>query len=138
MGDARGGSAGNPDDPPAWTVTTRIDGGTGMDVLDEAAIKDALRQLPGWELTRNAIAKLFVHESFRLAMQFVQRIGDSTEGAAEVAGQHPWIDIRANLVTVAIPLRSGNTLTPADIVLARRIDGIGGAHEHPPGLASPY
>jgi 4a-hydroxytetrahydrobiopterin dehydratase len=108
-----------------------------MDVLDEAATEEALRQLPGWEKTGDAIAKTFVFDGFRSAMLFVERIGDSTEGLAEVAGHHPDIDIRSNTVRVAIPRRSGDGWTHSDVLLAHRIERERGEHGHPPGLAGP-
>jgi 4a-hydroxytetrahydrobiopterin dehydratase len=107
-----------------------------MDVLDEAATKDALRQLPGWELMPDALAKTFAFDSFRSAMLFVERVGESAEGAAEVAGHHPDIDIRSNTVRIAIPGRE-NGWTRADIVLASRINRLRGEHGHPVGLAGP-
>ena len=37
----------------------------------------------GWELTGDGVAKTFIFDSFRSAMLFVERIGDSTEGASK-------------------------------------------------------
>jgi 4a-hydroxytetrahydrobiopterin dehydratase len=106
-----------------------------MDVLDEAATAEALRQLPGWEQTGDAVVRTFVHDSFRLAVLFVERIADSTEGAAELAGHHPRIEVQEGKVTVALPTRKGGGLSRADVELAHRIQGLVGAHEHPPGMA---
>jgi 4a-hydroxytetrahydrobiopterin dehydratase len=61
-----------------------------------------MRQLPGWEQTNDAVAKTFVLDSFRSAMLFVERIGDSIEGASQAAGHHPQIDIRSDRVRIAI------------------------------------
>jgi 4a-hydroxytetrahydrobiopterin dehydratase len=108
-----------------------------MDVLDGAQTEEALRHLPGWEQAGDAIAKTFAFDGFRSAMLFVERIGDSTEGIAEVAGHHPDIDIRENTVRVAIPKGSDNGWTSSDISLARHIEGQRGEHSHPPGLAGP-
>jgi 4a-hydroxytetrahydrobiopterin dehydratase len=108
-----------------------------MEDFDEAATEETLRQLPGWEQTGDAIAKTFVFDSFRSALLFVERVGDSTEGVAEVAGHHPDIDIRSNTVRIAIPSRSGNGWTHSDVVLAHRIERQRGEHQHPPGLAGP-
>lgn len=108
-----------------------------MDILDDAATEEALRQLPGWEQAGDAIAKTFVFDQFRSAILFVERIGDSTQNAAEAAGHHPDIDIRSNKVRVAIPRGSGNGWTDSDVVLAHRIERLRGEHRHLPGLAGP-
>jgi 4a-hydroxytetrahydrobiopterin dehydratase len=108
-----------------------------MEVLDEAATKQALRELPGWERAGDAIAKTFAFDTFRSALLFVERIGDATEGVAEVAGHHPDIDVRSSTVSVAIPSRGGNGWTHSDVVLAHRIERQRGEHGHPPGLAGP-
>ena len=107
-----------------------------MDVLDEAATREALRQLPGWELTPDALAKTFTFDGFHSAMLFVERVGEQAEGAAEVAGHHPHIDIRSGTVRIAIP-SGGSGWTHEDIVLARRINRLTGEHGHPVGLAGP-
>jgi 4a-hydroxytetrahydrobiopterin dehydratase len=108
-----------------------------MDVLDEAATREALRQLPGWEQTGDAVAKTFVFDSFRSAMLFVERIGDSTEGASERAGHHPQIDIRSDRVRIAIPKSDASGVTRADIRLAGHVERLRGEHGHPPGMAGP-
>jgi 4a-hydroxytetrahydrobiopterin dehydratase len=108
-----------------------------MDVLDEAAAREALRQLPGWEQTNDALAKTFVFDSFRSAMLFAERIGDSIEGTSQAAGHDPQIDIRSDRVSVAIPKSDATGVTRADIALARHVERLGGEHGHPPGLAGP-
>ena len=108
-----------------------------MDVLDETATREALRQLPGWELTGDGVAKTFIFDSFRSAMLFVERIGDSTERASQAAGHHPQIDIRSERVTIAIPRSDATGVTRADIALARHVERLGGEHTHPTGLAGP-
>ena len=96
----------------------------------------ALRELPGWELTPDALAKTFTFDRFRSALLFVERVGDSAEGPAEVAGHHPHIDIRSGTVRIAISSR-GDGWSHADVVLARRIEHLQGEHGHPVGMAGP-
>jgi 4a-hydroxytetrahydrobiopterin dehydratase len=108
-----------------------------MDVLDDAATNEALRRLPGWERTPDSLAKTFTFDTFRSALLFVERVGDSTENAAEVAGHHPNIDIRSSTVRIAIPSRGGSGWTHADMMLAHRIERLRGEHGHPVGLAGP-
>ena len=108
-----------------------------MDILDDDATREALRQLPGWERAADALLKTYSFDGFRSALLFVERIGDSAEGPAQVAGHHPDIDIRSATVRVAIPSRDGNGWTHSDMVLAGRIERLRGEHGHPVGLAGP-
>ncbi len=102
-----------------------------MSILDHAAVEQALQELPGWERTGDVIAKTFVHDDFRSAMTFVNRVAD----AAEATGHHPDIDIRYNKVTLALTSHSAGGLTSNDTALAHRIQRLVGDHHHPTGLA---
>ncbi len=104
-----------------------------MDVLDEAATAEALRQLPGWERAGDAVARTFVHDSFRLAVLFVERIAHATESAAELTGHRARIEIEANKVTVALPVHEGSGLSRADVALAHHVEGLDG-RRHANGL----
>jgi 4a-hydroxytetrahydrobiopterin dehydratase len=85
-------------------------------ILDNATVTQALQELPGWQRTGDGIAKTFVHDDFRSAMTFVDRVAD----AAEAANHHPDIDIRWNKVTLALTSHSAGGLTSNDITLAHR------------------
>ena len=92
-----------------------------------------LRTLPRWQPGRNGISRTFHFDDFGAAMRFVDRIA---VGAA-AASRRPAIDIRGDRVTVTLPLRDGSTLTPDDVVVARRIQWLVGDHRHPVGRAGP-
>ena len=81
-----------------------------MPRLDDTAIEDGLRRLPGWERRGNQIVKTFVHEDFAHAMTFVNEVAS----AAEAAGHHPDIDIRWNKVTLALSSHAEGGLTDRD------------------------
>jgi pterin-4a-carbinolamine dehydratase len=92
-----------------------------------------LRTLPGWQPGRNGISRTFHFDDFGAGMRFVGRIGVD----AAAAGRRPAIDIRGDRVTVTVALRDG-TLTPDDVVVARRIQRLVGDHRHPVGRAGPW
>jgi hypothetical protein len=61
----------------------------GTPLRGSASKLQSLQELPGWQRTGDVIAKTFVHDDFRSAIRFVNRVAD----AAEAANYHP--DIRA-------------------------------------------
>ena len=88
-----------------------------MPRLDDTAIEDGLRRLPGWERRGNQIVNIFVRDDFAHAMTFANEVAD----AAEAAGPHPDIDIRWNKVTLALSSHAEGGLTDRDFQLAARI-----------------
>jgi 4a-hydroxytetrahydrobiopterin dehydratase len=102
-------------------------------VLDDGALSEALRDLPGWEREGDGIRKTFVLDDFRSAMQFVNRVAD----AAEAANHHPDIQVRWNRVTLTLTSHDAGGLTGADTSLAHRIQRLVGDHHHPAGMAEP-
>jgi 4a-hydroxytetrahydrobiopterin dehydratase len=100
-------------------------------VLDDAAVTQALHELPGWHRSGDAILKTFVHDDFRSAMQFVNRVAD----AAGAVNHLPDIQIRRNEVTLALTSHQAGGLTSGDTSLAHRIQRLVGDHRHPAGLA---
>ncbi len=102
-----------------------------MEVLDDSAVRTALRELPGWVRDGDRIVKTFQFDDFDSAMLFVTRVAD----AARAADHHPDIDIRWNKVTLALSTHEAGGLTDRDTHLAHRIEHLGGEHHHPPGLA---
>lgn len=92
-----------------------------MPPLDDTAVEEALKRLPGWERRGNQIVKTFGRKSFIRAITFVNEVAD----AAGAVGQHPDIDIRWNKVTVALSTHSEGGVTEADLQLAARIDELG-------------
>jgi len=69
-----------------------------MSRLDDAGVAQALRQIPGWDLSGSEIRRTYRLKDFREALAFVNRVGE----LAERAGHHPDIDIRYNAVTLAL------------------------------------
>jgi 4a-hydroxytetrahydrobiopterin dehydratase len=86
--------------------------------LDDAALAEAARRTPGWERAGAEIRRTYRFRDFREALAFVNRVGD----LAERAGHHPDIDIRYNVVTLALTTHDAGGLTAKDFELARSID----------------
>jgi len=100
-------------------------------ILDNAAVAQALQELPGWQRTGDGITRTFVHDDFRSAMTFVDRVAD----AAEAANHHPDIDIRWNKVTLTLTTHSADRFISNDTILGHRIQRLVRDHHHPPGMA---
>ena len=83
-----------------------------------AQIKAALQTLPAWKRTGAVIRRTFEFEDFLAAMRFVNAVAR----LAEKAQHHPDIDVRWNLVKLALTTHDAGGLTTKDFDLARRID----------------
>lgn len=88
------------------------------DLLNDQAIQDALEVLDGWQRDGDAIHRSYKFPSFRIALAFVQFVGE----LAEAADHHPDIDIRYNRVTLTLSTHSAGGLTVKDFKLAGQID----------------
>jgi pterin-4a-carbinolamine dehydratase len=96
--------------------------------------REFLGTLPGWQPQSNGIGRTFHFDDFRAATRFVGRIADD----AAASGRPLTVDIRDDRVTVTVALWDGSTLTPDDVLVARRIQRLVGDHRHPVGRAGPW
>ena len=88
--------------------------------MDEADIRAALADLPGWELGTNEIAKEFRFDGFLDAIKFVNAVAER----AEAANHHPDIDIRYNRVHLTLSTHSEGGVTTKDLALAREVNAL--------------
>ena len=93
-----------------------------MATLSDAEVKDALADLPGWELAGSDIVKEYKFADFKAALDFVNQVGER----AEAANHHPDIDIRWNKVKLALSTHSEGGLTNNDFTLAAEIESLAG------------
>ena len=93
-----------------------------MATLSDTEVKDALADIPGWELSGSDIVKVYKHADFVAAMAFVNQVAE----AAEAANHHPDIDIRWNKVRLALSTHSEGGLTKNDFALAAQIESLAG------------
>jgi 4a-hydroxytetrahydrobiopterin dehydratase len=87
------------------------------DLLDDAAITDALRELPDWSRDGDALVLTAELPSFPAAIGVVDRVAE----LAEQSNHHPDIDIRWRTLTFRCSTHSAGGITDKDVTLARRI-----------------
>jgi 4a-hydroxytetrahydrobiopterin dehydratase len=93
-----------------------------MATLSDAEVKEALADLPGWELAGSDIVREYTFADFKAALAFVNQVGER----AEAANHHPDIDIRWNKVKLALSTHSEGGLTNNDFALAAEIESLSG------------
>jgi 4a-hydroxytetrahydrobiopterin dehydratase len=93
-----------------------------MATMSDTEVKDALADIPGWELAGSEIVKEYKFADFAAAMAFVNQVAE----AAEAANHHPDIDIRWNKVRLALATHSEGGLTQNDFTLAAQIESLAG------------
>jgi 4a-hydroxytetrahydrobiopterin dehydratase len=84
--------------------------------LTPSALREALKQIPGWKRRGAVIHRTFEFADFPAALRFVNAVGR----AAEKAQHHPDIDIRWNRVTLLLTTHDSGGLTALDFALAAR------------------
>jgi 4a-hydroxytetrahydrobiopterin dehydratase len=92
----------------------------GNQILDDAQLRDALKELPEWQVVA---AKL--HREFKFK-DFVTAFGFMTQAAlvAEAMDHHPeWFNVYSR-VSVDLTTHDAGGLTALDIQLAQRMDAI--------------
>lgn len=89
-----------------------------MALMSQTAVNAGLKNLKGWKLIGKKIQKDYKHADFIEAMGFV----NSVALLAERANHHPDIDIRWNIVTIALTTHSDGGVTEKDMALAREIE----------------
>jgi len=89
-------------------------------ILSLKEIQEKIRKLQGWNLESNSITKTFEFKDFKLALYFVNKVGE----LAEKHGHHPLIVFDYNAVKLSLTTHSEKGLTEKDFVLAEEIDKI--------------
>jgi 4a-hydroxytetrahydrobiopterin dehydratase len=91
-----------------------------MSVLTTELVQEGLRSLPQWKLEGKEIVRHYQFPDFAAAMVFVNRVAEK----AEMAGHHPYIDIRYNKVRLALISHDQGGLTKRDMAMAKTIDSL--------------
>jgi 4a-hydroxytetrahydrobiopterin dehydratase len=89
-------------------------------LLDSKQVKAALKDLPEWDLEKNAIERTFEFDDFAAAIDFVNGVAE----LAEEMEHHPDMDIRYSKVRVILSTHSKGGLTEMDFDLAERIGNL--------------
>jgi 4a-hydroxytetrahydrobiopterin dehydratase len=91
--------------------------------LKESEIAIALDGLPGWTFANDRISKTYKFPDFRRAIAFIVSISFD----AEELDHHPEVSNLYNRVTIVLNTHdAGGKVTAKDIVLAGKIERIGG------------
>lgn len=90
------------------------------DVMDDAALRTALADLPEWDGDTQGIRRTVKAPDFPMGI----RIVDEVATIAEDRGHHPDIDIRWRNLHFTMVTHSAGGVTQADIDMARAIDEV--------------
>jgi 4a-hydroxytetrahydrobiopterin dehydratase len=93
-----------------------------MSPLTDSDIQSALAGLPAWDLSGNAIQRVFEFSDFVHAMEFVNLVAEQ----AEEANHHPDITISYSRVTLSLTSHDAGGLTKRDFAMARKISSLSG------------
>jgi 4a-hydroxytetrahydrobiopterin dehydratase len=85
--------------------------------LSEQQLRDLLIELPEWALQDGKLVRTWIFPGFVAAIAFVNRVA----GIAEEAQHHPDIDIRYNLVRLALVSHDAGGITERDTRMARQL-----------------
>ncbi|WP_028937573.1 4a-hydroxytetrahydrobiopterin dehydratase [Pseudonocardia spinosispora] len=86
-------------------------------LLDDAAVSTALRNLPDWQRDGDALVLTAELPSFPAAIEVVDRVAE----LAERSDHHPDIDIRWRTLTFRCSTHSDGGITEKDVALASGI-----------------
>ncbi len=87
------------------------------ELLDAAAVTDALDKLPGWNRDGDSLVRTAKLPSFPAAIGVVDRVAEY----AEAKDHHPDIDIRWRALTFRCSTHSEGGITERDVALAAEI-----------------
>lgn len=87
-------------------------------ILNAKEIKEAIKDLPEWDVEGKSIVRVFEFDDFEQAIDFVNGVAE----LAEDADHHPDMDIRYNKVRVILSTHSKGGITESDFDLAERLD----------------
>ena len=91
-----------------------------MSGLSREAITLRVKSLKGWHLKDNEITKELKFNSFKEAMNFVNKVAK----LAEAANHHPNIEIKYDRVILSLISHDVEALTKRDFNLAEKIDSL--------------
>jgi 4a-hydroxytetrahydrobiopterin dehydratase len=89
-----------------------------MSTLSAKEVASHLQSRPDWKIEGGELVRSFTFETFRDAINFVDKVAD----LAEEAGHHPDIDIRYNKVRLALISHDAGGLTAKDFAIAGGAD----------------
>src|SRR4249919_1068939 len=94
--------------------------GAMSDLLDDAAVSDALKSLPGWKREDDSLVRTATLPTFKSAIAVVDDVAE----IAESRDHHPDIDIRWRTLTFHCSTHSAGGITRLDVTLAAEISAL--------------
>lgn len=91
-----------------------------MSALNDDQIRQALRDLEGWEYDGQALTKTYRFSSFLDAVAFIDRLAPR----AEEADHHPELTNVYNRVDVRLRTHDADAVTQKDVDLARQLEEV--------------
>ena len=93
----------------------------GVPALQGSELEEMKGHVPGWTVVDgHHLTRLYTFPDFRLALDFVNRIGE----IAEAEGHHPDLYLAWGKVEVRIWTHKIDGLTESDFILAAKIDSL--------------
>ncbi len=90
------------------------------ELMDDAAVEQALQNLPGWARDGDALVLTTKLPTFPAAIRTVDDVAE----IAESRDHHPDIDIRWRTLTFRCSTHSAGGITERDVALAAAISGV--------------
>lgn len=91
--------------------------------LSQAEIKEALAELPGWEVVDGKLHKTFKFKSFAQALGWMVSVGIY----ADKMDHHPeWSNVYSRVTVDLVTHDLGNAISNLDVDLARRMEALAG------------
>lgn len=104
-----------------------------MPKLSEGQVEEALKSVPEWGESGDAIQRTYQFPDFVKAMGFVDQVAQ----AAEKARHHPDILIRYNKVTLTLSTHDAGGISEKDFDLAKKCDQFFAPFAPPPAPPAP-
>jgi 4a-hydroxytetrahydrobiopterin dehydratase len=92
----------------------------GTPPLDDATVRTALNDLPGWELIDKEIAKLYKFANYHETMAFV----NATAWISHREDHHPDLEVGYNKCRVRYSTHSVGGLSENDLICAAKVDAL--------------
>ena len=92
----------------------------GTPPLDEATVRAALRELPGWELAGKEIAKTYKFANYYETLAFV----NATAWVSHREDHHPDLEVGYNRCRVRYSTHSVGGLSQNDMICAAKVDAL--------------
>ena len=92
----------------------------GAPPASEARVRDVLRELPGWELTGNEIAKTYKFANYHETMAFV----NASAWISHREDHHPDLEVGYNKCRVRYSTHSIGGISENDLICAAKVEAL--------------